>query len=110
MAARYGLGFALIGSQILIAGAVWAGPARADADSFLAHLHAAGIHDVDGGDAALLEVGQKICNQLWYGASPEELEALALQRSDTRLGGQGLNTAQADALVGFAQADLCPNQ
>ncbi len=106
---RCGLGLALMSSPILIAGLIWAGPAQADPDSYLKDLHNAGIHDVDGGDAALLQVGQKLCSQLSYGASPEQLEALALQRSDTKLGTHGLDPEQADDLVAYAQADLCPN-
>lgn len=108
---RYGrvMGLAVISSPLLVAGVVWAGPAEADAESYLNDLHNAGIHDVDGGDAALLQVGQKLCDQMWYGASPEELEALAVQRSDAKLGSRGLTPQQASALVGFARADLCPN-
>ncbi|WP_442932035.1 DUF732 domain-containing protein [Mycobacterium sp. 050134] len=63
------------------------------------------------GDAALLRVGQKLCQQVsYYGATPDQLESLALQRSDTRLGARGLTAQQADDLVGYAIADLCPSQ
>jgi hypothetical protein len=56
-----------------------------------------------------LQTGQRLCQQLSYGAPPGQLQALALQRSDTDLGPNGLNPQQADLLVYYAQADLCPS-
>jgi hypothetical protein len=107
---RYGrlLGTALSGASLLVAGVVGAGPAQADDTSFLNHLHSVGIHDVNGGDQALLVTGWKICTQLSYGATPQQLADLALQRSDTDLGAKGLSPQQAADLIGYAQADLCP--
>ena len=108
---RYGrfMGLAMISSPLLVAGAVWASPAQADAASYLNDLHKVRIHDVDGGDPALLQVGQKLCVQVEYGASPDELKALALQRSDADLGAGGLTPQQADDVVNYAITDLCPN-
>ena len=108
---RYGrfMGLAAITGPLLVAGLVSAGPARADATSYLNDLHNAGIQDVNGGDAALLQVGQKLCVQLGYGASPQQLDVLALQTSDADLGALGLTPQQANDLVGYAQVDLCPN-
>ncbi|HTY31667.1 DUF732 domain-containing protein [Mycobacterium sp.] len=100
---------AAVGGSLLIAGIAWAGPAGADAASYLNDLHNAGIHDVDGGDPALLQVGQKLCTQVSYGVSPAQLKNMALQRSDAQLGGRGLTPAQANELVNYAVADLCPN-
>lgn len=108
MAARF-TGLVAITGPLLIAGLAWAAPAHADATTYLNHLHNVGIHDVDGGDAALLQVGQKLCNQMTYGASPAELVGIALQRSDDSLGANGLTPDQANALVDYALADLCPN-
>jgi uncharacterized protein DUF732 len=108
---RYGriMRLALLSGPLLVAGATWASPAEADAASYLSDLHNAGIHDVDGGDPALLQIGGKLCTQVSYGVSPAELQALALQRSDARLGAGGLTAAQANELVNYALADLCPN-
>ena len=100
-------GTALVGTAFLTAGVV-AGPALADDTSYLSDLHNAGIHDVGGGDAALLVTGWKLCTQLSYGATPVQLTDLALQRSDSDLGAKGLTPEQASALIGYAQADLCP--
>jgi|ERR1700741_1388773 hypothetical protein len=107
---RYGrfMGLAVTSGPILVAGVVWASPAQADAASYLNDLHNAGIHG-DGGDGALLQVGQKLCGQVSYGASPGDLKALALQRSDARQGASGLTPEQANELVNYAIADLCPN-
>jgi hypothetical protein len=102
-------GLAVLGGPLLIAGLVCASPAQADAASYLNDLHNAGIRDFGGGDAALLQTGQRLCQQLSYGTPPGQLQALALQRSDTDLGPNGLNPQQADLLVYYAQADLCPS-
>ena len=67
------------------------------------------MHDVGGGDSALLVTGWKVCSQLSAGATPQQLADLALQRSDSDLGAKGLSPQQAAALINYAQADLCPN-
>jgi hypothetical protein len=107
---RYGrfVGLTAIIGPLLIAGVAWASPAQADAASFLNDVHNAGIKDFAGGDAALLQTGQRLCVQVGYGAPPQQLIALALQTSDTDLGPNGLNPIQANALVDYAIADLCP--
>lgn len=99
---------ALVGSPLLISGVVWANPAQADEASFLDDMHNAGIHAVNGGDAALLQTGWKICQQIGYGAPLTELRNLALQRSDGSPGSNGLTVPQANDLVDFALFDLCP--
>ena len=112
MAARrpYGrfMGTALAAGPLLVAGVVWATPARADATAFLNDLHNAGIHAINGGDEALLQMGLDICQQLSWGASPQQLEGLALQRSDADQGTGGINGRQAADVVIFAMRDLCP--
>lgn len=113
MAARrlYGrfMGAALTGGTLLLAGVMCAGPASADAASFLNDLHGAGIHAVNGGDDALLQMGADLCQQLSWGASPQQLEGLALQRSDADQGTGGINGRQAADVVIFALRDLCPS-
>ena len=102
------MGLALISGPLLVAGVVWASPAQADAASYLNDMQNAGIHDV-GGDAALLQVGQKLCDETWNGYPPDELADMALQRSDTIRGAHGLTPQQANEFVYYAKADLCPN-
>lgn len=103
------MGLAVTSAPLLVAGVAWAGPAQADAASYLTDLHHAGIQDFNGGDAALLATGQKLCVQIGYGVAPAQLKAMALQRSDTKLGANGLTQQQADAVVNYAVADLCPD-
>ena len=103
------MGLALTSGPLLVAGVVWASPAQADAASYLNDMHNVGIQDFDGGDAALLQVGQKLCDEIWYGYPPDELATMALQRSDTVRGADGINPQQANELVYYAKADLCPN-
>ena len=103
------MGLALTSGPLLVAGVVWASPAQADAGSYLNHTHHVGIQDFDGGDAALLQVGRRLCSEMWAGDPPGELAAMALQRSDTVRGAHGLTPRQADEVVYYAKADLCPN-
>ncbi len=103
------MGAALAAGSLLAAGIAWAGPARADATAFLNDLHNAGIHAVNGGDEALLQMGADLCQQLSWGASPQQLEGLAIQRSDADQGTGGINGRQAADVVIFALRDLCPN-
>ena len=103
----HSIGLALVGVPVL-AGVIWASPAAADASSFVRDMHKDGIHAVSGGDAALLQAGLNLCQQLSWGAPPSQLEGLALQRSDDRQGGGGLTPQQADDVVNYALRDLCP--
>jgi Protein of unknown function (DUF732) len=102
------IGLALTSGPLLVAGVVLASPAQADAASYLSDLHSVGIHDV-GGDAALLQVGHKLCDETWYGYPPDGLADMAMQRSDTVRGAHGLTPDQANELVYYVKADLCPN-
>ncbi|OMC30494.1 DUF732 domain-containing protein [Mycobacterium colombiense] len=101
------IGSALLGGPLL-AGLVWAGPAQADAAGFLNDMHRDGIHAVTGGDAALLQAGLNVCQQLSWGAPESQLQGLALQRSEERQGAGGLSPQQANDIVGYAERDLCP--
>lgn len=98
----------LVGGAVLAA-VTWATPARADAATFLKDLHNARIYAVTGGDPALLQMGADICQQLSWGAPPNQLQQLAVQRSDSRQGAGGITPQQADDIVGYAARDLCPN-
>ena len=103
------MGLVLTSGPLLVAGVVWASPAQADAASYLNDMHNVGIQDFDGGNAALLQVGHELCVEIWVGDSPGELAATALKRSDTVRGADGINPQQANELVYYAKADLCPN-
>ena len=103
------MGLALISGPLLVAGVVWASPAQADAGSYLNGMHQVGIQDFHGGDAALLQVGHTLCIEIWDGDPPAQLAAMALKRSDTVRGADGITPTQADQLVYYAKADLCPN-
>lgn len=103
------MGTALAAGPLLVTGVIWAAPARADQTAFLNDLHNAGIHAVNGGDDALLQMGADLCQQLSWGASPQQLEQLAIQRSDADQGRGGINGRQAADVVIFALRDLCPN-
>jgi len=81
-------------------------PAHADEASYLNDLHNSGIRDFNGGDPALLQVGYKLCQQMSYGAPPEQLVALALQRSDGKEGPMG-SPDMANNLIAYTSADLC---
>ncbi len=102
------MGAALVGGPLLITGVVCAGPAQADEAAFLKHLRSDGIYAVSGGDQALLQMGWNVCQQLSWGAPPQQLQALALQRSDSSQGARGINPKQADDIVDYALVDLCP--
>ena len=108
---RLTIGF--IGSALfsgpLLASLIWAGPAQADAASFINDMHKDGVHAVTGGDAALLQAGLNVCQQLSWGAPESQVVGLALQRSDERQGAGGLSPQQANDIVGYAERDLCPN-
>jgi hypothetical protein len=102
------MGLAAMSGPVLFAGIVWAGPAQADANSYLTDVRNAGIRD-DGGDPALLQTGQRLCLEIGYGASPRQLQTMAAQQSGASQGTRGLTADQADALVDYAIVDLCPN-
>ncbi len=103
------LSTALAGGSLLVAGVMSAGPAQADATTFVNDLHKAGIHAISGGDAALVQMGLSVCQQLSWGAPPSQIEGLAVQRSDSNQGAHGITPQQADVVVEAALRDLCPD-
>jgi Protein of unknown function (DUF732) len=107
---RYGrfVGTTLVGGPLLVAGVICASPAQADEASYLNDLHNSGIRDLNGGDPAMLQIGYKLCQQMSYGAPPEQLVALALQRSDGQEGPNGLTPVMANNLIAYTAQDLCP--
>lgn len=100
---------AAAGGALLIAAVTWAGPAQADATTFVNDLHKNGIGAVSGGDEALVRMGLAVCQQLAWGARPTQLAGLALQRSVNRQGASGITPRQAEDVVVLAVRDLCPN-
>ena len=52
------MGVAVIAGPLLLTGVVRADPTQADTTSYLNDLHNVGIGDDQGGDAALLQMGQ----------------------------------------------------
>lgn len=103
------IGSGLLGGALLTATILAASPAQADATTFINDLHKDGIHAVSGGDAALVQTGLKVCQQLSWGAPPAQLEGLAVERSDERQGPAGLTPKQADDFIKIALTDLCPD-
>ncbi|MEB4208735.1 DUF732 domain-containing protein [Mycobacterium sp. 94-17] len=91
-----------------VAGIAFAAPAHADETAYLNDLHNAGISDASG-DAALLQVGWDMCRQLSNGTSLPQLRAQVLYNSDTGQGSNGVDPAQANDIVNYAMADLCPS-
>jgi Protein of unknown function (DUF732) len=95
-------------ASVAIASLAFAAPAHADETAYLNHLHNAGITN-DKGDAALVQVGWNMCAQLANGVSRQELRAQVLFDSDTLEGSNGINPDEADDIVNYAMADLCPS-
>ena len=102
------MGLALTSGPLLVAGVVWASPAlQADATSYLNDMHHVGIQDFDGGDAALLQVGQGLCAEIWDGEPPAELAAASLHRSDTVRRADGLTPQQAERTLFTMPKPIC---
>jgi hypothetical protein len=97
---------ALLGSG----GVVAASPAQAQgADDFLRDLNGIGIgNPSDSDNFDLVGFGNAICWRLYSSeASARVIERLV---TDSRAGGQaGLTPQQAQAALGFAVSDLCPD-
>ena len=68
------IGSALLGGPLL-AGVIWAGPAQADAASFINDMHRDGVHAVTGGDAALLQAGSVRSRPTTSSATPNVIFA-----------------------------------
>jgi hypothetical protein len=57
------MGVAVIAGPLLLTGVVRADPTQADTTSYLNDLHNVGIGDDQGGDAALVQMGQKYASK-----------------------------------------------
>jgi len=95
----------------LLGGAVAAAiPAQAQGpDDFLDHLNSIGIgnHD-DTHNSDLVGFGHVICWRLYGGDAPGQITEMIITNSRSG-GGPEVTRQQAEAAVGFAIADLCPD-
>jgi Protein of unknown function (DUF732) len=101
---------------VLVIGAVLGGgvataiPAQAQGpDDFLDHLNSIGIGNRDDKhNYDLVGFGNVICWRLYDGEAPGQITEMVITNS--RSGGcPQLTRQQAEAAVGFAISDLCPN-
>jgi Protein of unknown function (DUF732) len=85
-------------------------PAQAQGpDDFLDHLNSVGIgkHD-DKHNSDLVGFGHVICWRLYGGEAPGQIIEMVITNSRSG-GGPELTRQQAEAAVGFAISDLCPD-
>jgi hypothetical protein len=85
-------------------------PAQAQGpDDFLDHLNSIGIgnHD-DQHNSDLVGFGHVICWRLYGGEAPGQITEMVITNSRSG-GGPELTRRQAEAAVGFAISDLCPD-
>lgn len=85
-------------------------PAQAQGpDDFLDHLNSIGIgkHD-DKHNSDLVGFGHVICWRLYGGEAPGQIIEMVITNSRSG-GGPELTRQQAEAAVGFAISDLCPD-
>jgi hypothetical protein len=85
-------------------------PAQAQGpDDFLDHLNSIGIgnHD-DKHNSDLVGFGHVICWRLYGGEAPGQITEMVITNSRSG-GGPELTRQQAEAAVGFAISDLCPD-
>jgi Protein of unknown function (DUF732) len=85
-------------------------PAQAQGpDDFLDHLNSIGIgnHD-DKHNSDLVGFGNVICWRLYGGEAPRQITEMVITNSRFG-GGRELTRQQAEAAVGFAISDLCPD-
>jgi hypothetical protein len=94
-------------AAVAIASLAFAAPAHADETSFINDLHNIGLV-YDGGEPAMLNMGHKICDALRDGLSPSELASRILYNSDENQGDDAIGSEEADQVVTYAVADLCP--
>lgn len=101
----------LVIGALLGGGAVAAAiPAQAQGpDEFLDHLNSIGIgnHD-DQHNSDLVGFGHVICWRLYGGEAPGQITEMVITNSRSG-GGPELTRQQAEAAVGFAISDLCPD-
>jgi hypothetical protein len=95
----------------LLGGAVaGVGPARAQGpDDFLRDLNSIGIGNLDDKhNFDLVGFGNAICWWLYSGKTPSEVTEIVITGSGSG-STAGLTPKQAEAAVGFAESDLCPD-
>jgi hypothetical protein len=101
---------------VLVIGALLGGgvaaaiPAQAQGpDDFLSHLNSIGIgnHD-DKHNSDLVGFGHVICWRLYGGEAPGQITEMIITNSRSG-GGPELTRQKAEAAVGFAISDLCPD-
>lgn len=101
-------GMTPIFGTLLAAGVVAAIPAKADTTRYLNDVENAGISS-ETGDSGILRTGYQICDLISSGLSPKEVEAQIVYNSDSNEGSNGVDPQEANQLVNFAVADLCPS-
>jgi hypothetical protein len=99
-----------IGALLGGGGVAAAIPAQAQGpDDFLAHLNSIGIGNRDDEhNFDLVGFGNVLCWRLYSGETPGQITELVITNSRFN-GGPGLTRQQAEAAVGFAISDLCPD-
>jgi hypothetical protein len=101
---------------VLVIGALLGGgvaaaiPAHAQGpDDFLDHLNSIGIGNrADEHNSDLVGFGHVICWRLYDGETPGQITEMVITNSRSG-GGPELTRQQAEAAVGFAISDLCPD-
>jgi hypothetical protein len=99
-----------IGALLGGGGVAAAIPAQAQGpDDFLAHLNSIGIGNRDDKhNFDLVGFGNALCWRLYSGETQGQVTELVINNSRFN-GGPGLTRQQAEAAVGFAMSDLCPD-
>jgi Protein of unknown function (DUF732) len=100
-----GLTAPLVAGALGLTSTLVAGPATADTQSYLNHLHDAGIN-TPRGELDVLEGGWEVCELFAKGFPPDRVMQQALYNSG-RSPHYGLTRQQADTVFHFALTDLC---
>ena len=100
----------LVMGALLGGGVAAAIPAQAQGpDDFLDHLNSIGIGNRDDKhNSDLVGFGNVICWRLYGGEAPGQITEMVVTNSRSG-GGRELSSQQAEAAVGFAISDLCPD-
>jgi Protein of unknown function (DUF732) len=100
----------VIGALLGGGGVATAIPAQAQGpDDFLSHLNSIGIGNPDDKhNFDLVGFGNVVCWRLYNGEAPGQITEMVITNSLFG-GGPELTRQQAQAAVGFAISDLCPN-
>ena len=100
----------VIGALLGSGGVAAAIPAQAQGpDDFLDHLNSIGIGNRDDKhNSDLVGFGHVICWRHYGGEAPGQITEMVITNSRSG-GGRELTRQQAEAAVGFAISDLCPD-